>query len=335
MTDLVLQGLSVSVPSPVGRLQVVDRVDLVVRAGRATALVGESGSGKSLTALAALRLLPAGATIDAGRIRLISSSAAQDDASQGLDVVGLDDDALCAVRGKRIAMVFQEPMNALNPLMRVVDQVAETLVIHERLDRREARERATTWLVRLGVPRTHAHRYPHELSGGQRQRVLLAAALAAEPEVLIADEPTTALDVTVQAQVLALLRSLIDERQLAVLIITHDVRLVAEWCDDVAVMYTGRIIERGDVAEVCGDPRHPYTRGLLASMPSLPSTSSMPSLKAPLPAIRGQVPPLQRWPAGCRFQERCDEAIDACSGEPPVVRIGMNGHLVACVRAQP
>ncbi len=328
MTDLVLEGLSVSVPGPTGRFQIVDRVDLIARGGRATALVGESGSGKSLTALAALRLLPTGATIDAGRVRLVRPSADGSTTDPGLDLVGLDDNALCTIRGKRVAMVFQEPMSALNPLMRVVDQVGEALVIHERLGRREARERATTWLVRLGVPATQAHCYPHELSGGQRQRVLLAAALAAEPEVLIADEPTTALDVTVQAQVLALLRTLVDERQLAVLLITHDVRLVAEWCDDVAVMYAGRIIERGTVDDVCGDPRHPYTRGLLASMPSMLST------KAPLRAIRGQVPPPQRWPAGCRFRARCDDAIEACSDEPSVVRIGARGHLVSCLRVR-
>ncbi len=341
MTDLVLDGLRVSLPGPRGRLDVVDRVNVVARGGRVTALVGESGSGKSLTALAALRLLPPGATIDAGRVLLRRPSTLGGTAVDSVDLVALDDAGLRGVRGKRIAMVFQEPMTALNPLIRVVDQVGEALVIHERLSRRQARERATSWLLRLGIPAAKAQAYPHELSGGQRQRVLLAAALVADPEVLVADEPTTALDVTVQAQLLALLRSLVDERQLALLLITHDMRLVAEWCDDLAVMYTGRVVERGAVTDVCGDPRHPYTRGLFASMPPMPpvqsssSTSGSTTATAPLPAIRGQVPPLERWTAGCRFQDRCDDAVDACSQEPPLVSIGASDHLVSCLRAQP
>jgi oligopeptide/dipeptide ABC transporter ATP-binding protein len=336
VTDLVLDGLRVSLPGPRGRLDVVDRVSVVARGGRVTALVGESGSGKSLTALAALRLLPAGATIDAGRVllRRPSTLGGTVDTVDSVDLVALDDAGLRGVRGKRIAMVFQEPMTALNPLIRVVDQVGEALVIHERLSRRQARERATSWLLRLGIPAAKARAYPHELSGGQRQRVLVAAALAANPEVLVADEPTTALDVTVQAQLLAVLRSLVDERQLALLLITHDMRLVAEWCDDLAVMYTGRVVERGAVTDVCGDPRHPYTRGLFASMPPMPPVGST-TAKAPLPAIRGQVPPLERWTAGCRFQDRCDDAIDACSQEPPLVSIGASDHLVSCLRAQP
>jgi peptide/nickel transport system ATP-binding protein len=323
VSDLIVEGLSVSVPGPAGRVRVTDAVDLVARGGRATALVGESGSGKTLTALALLRLLPRGVDIDAGRI-LLRRAADSDDV---VDVAALDDVGLRRVRGRRIAMIFQEPMTALNPLVRVVDQVGEAIVIHEGISRRAARTRATALLERVGVPSTRAQAYPHELSGGQRQRVMIAAALAADPEVVIADEPTTALDVTVQAQVLALLRSLVQERQMALLLITHDLGVVAEVCDDVCVLYAGRVVERGSVYDVFGDPRHPYTRGLLRSMPSTAPRGE------PLPAIRGQVPPIDRWPAGCRFRDRCDDAIDICAHDPPLVAIGP--RVVRCARVTP
>jgi peptide/nickel transport system ATP-binding protein len=324
VSDLVVEGLSVSVPGPAGRVRVTDAVDLVARGGRATALVGESGSGKTLTALALLRLLPRGVDIDAGRILLRRAADSDDDV---VDVAALDDVGLRRVRGRRIAMIFQEPMTALNPLVRVVDQVGEAIVIHEGISRRAARPRATALLERVGVPSTRAQAYPHELSGGQRQRVMIAAALAADPEVVIADEPTTALDVTVQAQVLALLRSLVQERQMALLLITHDLGVVAEVCDDVCVLYAGRVVERGSVDDVFGDPRHPYTRGLLRSMPSTAPRGE------PLPAIRGQVPPIDRWPAGCRFRDRCDDAIDICAHDPPLVAIGP--RVVRCARVTP
>jgi peptide/nickel transport system ATP-binding protein len=323
VSDLVIDGLSVSVRGPTGRLRVTDGVELIARGGRATALVGESGSGKTLTALALLRLLPDGAAIDAGRVLLRRSTASGDD--DVVDLAALDDAGLRRVRGRRVAMVFQEPMTALNPLMRVVDQVGEAIVIHERVGRKAARARATALLERVGVPETRSLAYPHELSGGQRQRVMIAAALAADPEVVIADEPTTALDVTVQAQVLALLRSLVDERQMALLLITHDLGVVAEACDDVCVLYAGRVVERGTVDEVFRGPRHPYTRGLLRSMPATAPRGQ------PLPAIRGQIPPVAQWPSGCRFRDRCDEAIDICRTDPPVVTIGSE-HTVRCAR---
>jgi len=324
VSDLVVEGLSVSVPGAGGRLRVTDGVDLVARGGRATALVGESGSGKTLTALALLRLLPRGVAVDAGRILLRRPGA---DGEDVVDLAALDDAALRRVRGRRVAMIFQEPMTALNPLVRVADQVAEAIVIHEGLGRRAARTRATALLERVGVPSTRALAWPHELSGGQRQRVMIAAALAGDPEVVIADEPTTALDVTVQAQVLALLRSLVEERQMALLLITHDLGVVAEVCDDVCVLYAGRVAERGSVAEVFADPRHPYTRGLLRSMPSTAPRGQ------PLPAIRGQVPPVDRWPVGCRFRDRCDDAIDVCASDPPVITIG--ARVVRCARVTP
>lgn len=324
MSDLVIEGLCVSVPASSGRVRVTDNVDLVAHGGRATALVGESGSGKTLTALALLRLLPPGVAVDAGRILLRRRTP---DGEDVVDLASLDDAALRRVRGRRVAMVFQEPMTALNPLLRVVDQVGEAIVIHEGVGRREARARATALLQRVGVPSARALAYPHELSGGQRQRVMIAAALAGDPEVVIADEPTTALDVTVQAQVLGLLRELVEERQMALLLITHDLGVVAGVCDDVCVLYAGRVAERGSVAEVFADPRHPYTRGLLRSMPSMAPRGQ------PLPAIRGQVPPVDRWPAGCRFRDRCDDASDVCASDPPFVTIG--ARVVRCARVSP
>jgi len=310
VTGLVARGLTVAIDTPTGPVNVVDAVDLSVAAGRCTALVGESGSGKTLTALSLVRLLPTGAHISAGRVDLHGADGSV------VDITALDDAGLRRVRGRRIAMIFQEPMTALNPLMRVHDQVGEGLEIHQGLRRRDARIRATALLERVGVPARRASAFPHELSGGQRQRVMIAAALVSDPDVVIADEPTTSLDVTVQAQVLALLRELVAERQMGLLLITHDLGVVAQVCDDVTVLYAGRVVEQGSAVDIFADPRHPYTRGLLASMPSVAPRGK------PLPAIRGVVPPLGRWPSGCRFRDRCDHASDVCSTEPPMVQLG-------------
>ncbi len=317
MTGLVAHGLTVAIETPTGPVTVVDGVDLSVTAGRCTALVGESGSGKTLTALALVRLLPTGAHISAGRVDLHGADGSV------VDLTTLNDAALRRVRGRRIAMIFQEPMTALNPLMRIHDQVGEGLEIHQGLRRREARSRATALLERVGVPAHRASAFPHELSGGQRQRVMIAAALMSDPDVVIADEPTTSLDVTVQAQVLALLRELVAERQMGLLLITHDLGVVAQVCDDVTVLYAGRVVEQASAADLFADPRHPYTRGLLASMPSVAPRGQ------PLPAIRGVVPPLGRWPSGCRFRDRCDSASDACNTDPPMVQLG--DRRVRCV----
>lgn len=310
MTDLVVDNLSLAFASGV---RVVDDVDFVVRGGRTLALVGESGSGKTLTALSLLRLHPNAAQIVAGRARLVGRA---NGGPTEVDVLAADDAALRGLRGRRIAMVFQEPMSALNPLLRIDDQVGEALAIHMGLSRTQARAEARSLLDQVGVAAARANAFPHELSGGQRQRVMLAAALAARPEILIADEPTTALDVTVQATVLALLKRLGVERQLGVLLITHDLGVVAEVADDVCVMYAGRIVERGPVDDVLRAPSHPYTRGLLASLPSLAPRGQ------PLPAIRGAVQPPEQWPSGCRFRDRCDLATDACTTDPPLVQVG-------------
>ena len=304
MADLVVEHLTVLLETGNGPARVVDDVSFCVPAGRAVALVGESGSGKTLTALALLRLLPDVARIVGGSVTL-----------GDVDLVTLSERALGKVRGAQVAMVFQEPMTALNPLVRVDDQAGEALRVHRGLSKKEARAAATSTLERLGVPSARARAYPHELSGGQRQRVMLAVALAASPAVLIADEPTTALDVTVQAQILALLQQERQARGLGLLLITHDLGVVAEVCDDVVVMYAGRVVEAGGVVDVFARPRHPYTRALLASIPARATPGE------PLPQIPGQVPAPSSWPTGCRFRDRCASADETCASEPPVVVI--------------
>ena len=310
MTDLVIDNLSIAFASGV---HVVDHVDFVVRGSRTLALVGESGCGKTLTALALLRLNPAAAHIVGGRARLVGRAGG---GPTEVDLLAASEAGLRQVRGRRVAMVFQEPMSALNPLVRIDDQVGEALQIHMGLSRSQARAEARSLLDQVGVAAARANAFPHELSGGQRQRVMLAAALAAGPEILIADEPTTALDVTVQATILALLKRLSVERQLGVLLITHDLGVVAEVADDVCVMYAGLIVERGPVDDVLRSPAHPYTRGLLASLPAL----ALPG--QPLPAIRGTVQPPEQWPTGCRFRDRCDVATEVCATTPPLVQLG-------------
>ncbi len=315
---LAVDGLAIDVVTGsargAGSARVVDDVSFVVHEGRATALVGESGSGKTLTALSLLRLLPDAATVVAGRVVV-----------DGDDLLTLSGPALRQVRGKKVAMVFQEPMLALNPLMRVDDQAGEALRVHQQLSKKAARAAATTLLERMGLPAARASAYPHELSGGQRQRVMLASALSASPRFLIADEPTTALDVTVQAQILRLLREEQQARGLGLLLITHDLGVVAEACDDVVVMYAGKVVEQGAVKDVFAQPRHPYTQALLAAMPSLATPGQ------PLPQIPGQVPPAGQWPQGCRFRDRCARADAACEVDPPVVVVGAS--RVRCVHA--
>jgi len=325
---LRLVELSIAVPRADGStVDVTDRVSLTVRAGRVHALVGESGSGKTLTALAAPRLLPP-------RVRRTSGHVVLDDAAQGaIDVTALDDGALRRVRGRRLAMIFQEPMTALDPLMRVVDQVKEPLLVHGLARGRAATDRATALLERVGIPAARVRAYPHELSGGQRQRVMIALALAADPAFVIADEPTTALDVTVQAAVLALLRELVVERGLGLLLITHDLGVVAEVADDVTVMYAGQVVEQGDVVDVFSSPRHPYTTALLRARPHAQQAPDESGARAPLPTIRGAVPAAGAWPSGCRFRDRCDLADDTvCSAPQELIALGQ-GRAVRCARA--
>lgn len=305
---LEVHDLRVSFPAGSRRVQPVDGVGFTIARGETVALVGESGSGKSLTSLALLRLIPAPGRIEPGaRLYL-----------DGTDLLALEGEGLRQVRGRRIGMVFQDPMTSLNPVLSIGDQVAETIQAHVPINRAEAWRRAEALLgeVGLGDPAARARQYPHQLSGGMRQRVMIAIALAAEPELLIADEPTSALDVTVQAQILELLDRLRRARHLAVLLITHDLGVVADRADRVLVMYAGKIVEEAPTAALFATPAHPYTRGLLASLPRLRGP------RQPLLAIPGNVPEAAQWPDGCRFRPRCPDAFGPCTGEPPLSTIG-------------
>jgi oligopeptide/dipeptide ABC transporter ATP-binding protein len=314
---LSVEGLKVAFGPP-GREQVaVDGVGFTLAAGEVIGIVGESGSGKSLTALSILKLVPnPPGRIAAGRIVF-----------RGRDLVPLGERAMNAIRGRDIAMIFQEPMTALNPVFTIGEQIAETLRVHEGIDRSAARKRAQELLAHVGIgnPAQRLDQYPHELSGGMRQRVMIAMALACKPQLLIADEPTTALDVTIQAQILALLRDLQRELGMAVILITHDLGVIAQVVDRVAVMYAGRIVEEGPVAAVYERPSHPYTRLLLESIPSLDHEQER------LPTIPGMVPALSQLPQGCRFHPRCPLARPACTErQPPAVTVE-EGHRAACI----
>ena len=294
----------------------VDDVSFHIDRGELVALVGESGCGKTLTGLAIPRLLPANAIIGEHSIIRLGDTV----------LTRSNERALRDVRGRRIAMVFQDPMSSLNPVMRVGAQIAEAITAHAKVKAVEARARAIALLTEVGIadPATRVDAYPHQLSGGMRQRVMLAIALAGEPELLIADEPTTALDVTVQAQMLELLDTLRRARGMAVLLITHDLGIVAGRADRLLVMYAGRVVESGATAALFAAPAHPYTRGLFASIPRLESTAVR------LTPIPGTVPPPDQWPDGCRFHPRCPVAVARCrSDRPSLEPIGPHHH-VAC-----
>ena len=293
---------------------VAKNVSFTLAAGETLALVGESGSGKSLTALSLIRLLPASGRITAGSIRL-----------NGRDLLSVSEREIQRVRGAEIGFVFQEPATALNPVMSVGAQLEETLRVHDRATRRAARSRAVELLEAVSIPepRRRAAEYPHQLSGGLRQRALIAMALACEPELLVADEPTTALDVTIQAQILELVAELQQRLGLAVLLITHDLGIVAEMADRVAVMYAGRIVERSPVAGIFADPKHPYTRALLASIPDGQRGSR-------LQAIPGTVPALDALPPGCSFAPRCPSRFEPCPRGHPGDTVVEPEHTVKC-----
>jgi oligopeptide/dipeptide ABC transporter ATP-binding protein len=299
----------------------VDDVSLSVEEGEIFGIVGESGCGKSMLALAIERLLPPTARIAAGRVLL-----------QGQDLAALDEAALRRLRGGGMAMIFQDPLSSLNPLFTIGDQVAEPLRLHKRLGRAAARERALELLRVTGIadPERRLDQYPYELSGGMRQRAMIAMALACNPRLLIADEPTTALDVTIQAQILALLSERRRELGMAMILITHDLGIIAQHADRVAVMYAGKIVESGATREVFAGPSHPYTEALLRSIPALAPEGDE------LPAISGTVPPLADLPPGCRFAPRCAFAEPRCAALPPDFRIAVApGHDIACVRYLP
>ena len=301
--------------SPRGVVRAVDDVSLTVNAREAVAIVGESGSGKSMTALTLMRLTPPLGRIVGGRVTF-----------QGADLLALDDKQMRSLRGSRIAAVFQDPLTFLNPVMRIADQVEEAILLHQDVRPREARERAleALRLVRIPDPERIARSFPHQLSGGMRQRVLIAIAIACKPVLLIADEPTTALDVTIQAQIMELLARLRQELGSSLLLITHDLGVVAESCDRVYVMYAGQIVEHGDVFSIFEAPQHPYTQGLLAVNLSVDRAVSR------FATIDGQVPNLVTPPTGCRFHPRCPHVMDICrSDAPPVVELG-GGQWARC-----
>ncbi len=293
-----------------GTRRVVDGIDLTIGGGRTLCLVGESGSGKSQTALSIMGLIDPPGYVAAG------SSVHY----RGRELTALSEPALRQVRGNEISMIFQEPMSSLNPSHRVGAQIAEAVLLHRRVSKAQAMERAVEMLALVGVPDPdrRAQSFPHQLSGGLRQRVMIAMALSCDPRLLIADEPTTALDVTIQAQILDLMRELKERLGMSILLITHDLGVVAEMADDVAVMYAGRIVEYGSVADTFDRPKHPYTRALLDSIPVLGMRSDQ-----RLTVIPGTVPSPRQWPIGCRFADRCDFAFDPCGSEyPPLEPVG-------------
>ncbi|MEO1016614.1 MAG: ABC transporter ATP-binding protein [Pseudomonadota bacterium] len=317
---LNVQNLSTEVRVGGRWVPVVDQLSFLVDAGETLAIVGESGCGKSMTALSLIRLLQdQQSRIAGGSIRF-----------EGEDLATLDEEALCALRGRRMAMIFQEPMTSLNPVLTIGRQITEALRVHKLADRSAARGRAIELLnlVRIPDAATRLDDYPHRLSGGMRQRAMIAAALACDPALLIADEPTTALDVTIQAQILALLRDLQRRLGLALIFITHDLGVVAEIADRVLVMYAGRAVEAGPVTDVLTKPRHPYTQGLLRARPQ-----GMDRRDQTLAEIPGRVPPPGALPEGCGFHPRCSFAIDACRSAVPALE-ARSGHAVACIRAE-
>ena len=301
-------------------VDLVDGASFRLGRGETLCLVGESGCGKSITALAVMGLLASPpARITRGRALF-----------QGEDLLSMPRKQLADLRGNRLAMIFQEPMTSLNPAFRIGDQIAEAVVRHHGVSQQEGRARALDVLRRVRIPAAEKRldAYPHQLSGGMRQRVMIAMALVNRPDLLIADEPTTALDVTIQAQILALIAELQREAGMAMILVTHDLGVVAEVADRVAVMYAGRFVETGPVDAIFSDPQHPYTLGLIGSLPSLGKRGGR------LATIAGSVPPPQRFPAGCRFATRCPFADERCASEvPPLVDTNTPGHRVACFKA--
>jgi oligopeptide/dipeptide ABC transporter ATP-binding protein len=311
---LAVSHLTTVFELPSGRSPAVDDVSFEIRRGETLGLVGESGSGKSVTALSIMRLVQSPGRIERGTIRF-----------KGRDLLTLSESEMRAVRGAEIALIFQEPMTALNPVFTIGDQLRETLLVHKKVAKREARNKTVELLEAVKIPDAASRLadYPHQLSGGMRQRVLIAMALACRPSLVIADEPTTALDVTIQAQILDLLREMKSAFDLSLLLITHDLGVIANSADRVAVMYAGRIVETGPVRSIVREPQHPYTRGLLASIPG-----GTPGRR--LRAIEGSVPRLGALPPGCAFNPRCPERFDLCTTAPPADYLVGREHQAKC-----
>lgn len=314
---LVVSNLVTEFETDEGRVRAVDDVSFTVNQGETLGIVGESGCGKSVTALSIMRLLPQPmGQIAGGRILL-----------RGEDLTAVPLSRMEAVRGNSISMIFQEPMTALNPVHTIGRQITEILYLHREISRGEATRQCLEMLDRVGIPSPDVRmgEYPHQLSGGMRQRVIIAMALACRPDLLIADEPTTALDVTIQAQILELIKELQKDLGMAVILITHDLGVIAETSNNVLVMYAGKVAEQGSVFDIFDRPFHPYTRGLLASIPRLETPA-----KAELPIIPGMVPGLLDLPQGCRFENRCPARRDGCTLAPPPLETVAAGHEVAC-----
>ena len=319
---LSVKDLRVTLPTARGPAAAVRGLSFDLEKGETLGIVGESGCGKSMTALALMGLLPDGARTE-GSIGF-----------QGENLLAAGEKRLCQLRGDRLAMIFQEPMTSLNPLHRIGDQIAEPLMLHRRLSRQQAHDRAVDLLDRVGIPNPRARldAYPHQLSGGQRQRVMIAMALSCDPDILIADEPTTALDVTIQGQILDLIRRLVDDSGMALILISHDLGVIAETVDRVLVMYGGRAVEAGPVHEVFSGLSHPYARGLFAAMPKIAVGDAYP--RPPLPTIPGIVPDLHDLGSACAFAERCSLAEARCRAEMPAeVMVGPQ-HWAACWRTE-
>jgi peptide/nickel transport system ATP-binding protein len=313
---LRVKGLKTHFFTADGVVRAVDGVDFMIKRGQTMGLVGESGCGKSVTSLSVMRLIAPPGRIIQGEIVL-----------DGTDLLRLDEEDMYEVRGNRISMIFQEPMTSLNPVFTIGDQIAEAVLVHEKVSREQAKKRAIEMLGLVGIPQPQQryNAYPHEMSGGMRQRVMIAMALSCSPEILIADEPTTALDVTIQAQILELMKSLKERTGMALLLITHDLGVVAEMADEVAVMYAGQIVEHADVLSLFRDPKHPYTQGLLASIPKLATDPG-----ERLTVIQGTVPNLLRLPVGCRFAARCPHVMPVCREVDPLLGTLDDGRKVRC-----
>ena len=315
---LQVENLKTEFRTSQGTVQAVRGVSLTINRGEIVGIVGESGSGKSVTALSLMRLIPSPpGRITEGKILL-----------DGQDLLTLSESEMCGLRGNKLAMVFQDPFSSLNPTMTLGAQIAEPLRLHENLSKEEAKQRAIALMesVRIPNPATRYRQYPHEISGGQRQRIVIAIAFACNPDLLIADEPTTALDVTVQAQILTLMKDLQREHNTGIALITHDLGVVAEVCDRALVMYAGRIVESGTVAQIFKAPQHPYTQGLLASLPQLESKG-----RERLYSIPGQPPDLAHLPQGCPFYPRCEKHFDRCLTVDPEPIITATGQSVRCL----